>query len=353
MKEYNKFLGIDVIRVVSMFCVIVLHCASNRLRVEMGNAGWDIVNYITAFATCGVPMFFMISGALILRSKNTYSIKYTLKERVLRLLIPMFIWSVIAAGVRLYADESVAFTTGNLWGEMINFLREPVAVHLWFMYYLIPMYLISPALKSFIDNAEGNVVKYIIVLWLIQILSFTLTGIFKEDSQIALVSINLVNNIGFISGYLGYFILGWYIFDTDVKISNLWLVIIALGAVIFISVGTKTVTEYNGFYTETFKSYRSIFVVVLSSAVFILLNRIKRLPKFLQGAVAELAAVSYGVYLSHNVIIDLLNRWGLKNHSLIVVCETFVIASVSSVVMMMAVRRIKYVSVLLAGGKRS
>ncbi len=351
MKEYNKFLGIDIIRVVSMFCVIFLHCASNRLRVEMGNAGWDIVNYLTAFATCGVPMFFMISGALILKSKNTYSIKYTLKERVLRLLIPMIIWSVIAAAVRLYTDEEVALTAGNLYGEMINFFSKPVAVHLWFMYYLIPMYLISPALKSFTDNADGKVVRYIIILWLIQILSFTLTGILKEDSQKALVNINLINNIGFISGYLGYFILGWYLFNTDIKISNLWLIIIAIGAVIFIGAGTKTVTEYNGFYTETFKSYRSIFVVVLSSAVFILLNRIKNLPGFLHSIVGELAAVSYGVYLSHNVIIDLLNRWGLKNHSLIVVCMTFLIASVSSVVLMMVIRRIKFASTVLAGVK--
>lgn len=352
MKEYNKFLGIDIIRVVSMFCVIFLHCASNRLRVEMGNTGWDIANILTAFATCGVPMFFMISGALILKSKNTYSIQYTLKERVLRLIIPMLIWSFIAVAVRLYTDEKVALTAGNLYSEMINFLNKPVAVHLWFMYYLIPMYLISPALKSFIDNAEDRVVMYIIILWLIQILSFTLTGILKENSQKAVANINLINNIGFISGYLGYFILGRYLFDRDIKISNLWLIAIAAGAVIFISTGTKIVTEYNGFYTETFKSYRSIFVVILSSVVFVLLNRIKNVPEFIYPIIGELAAVSYGVYLSHNVIIDLLNRWGLKNHSLMVVGVTFLIASPVSIIIMMVLRRIKYAGTVFTGVKR-
>lgn len=351
MKEYNKFIGIDVIRVVSMFCVIFLHCASNRLRVNMDSIGWDAANILTAFASCGVPMFFMISGALILRSKNTYSIKYTLVNRVLRLMVPLVVWSVIAAAVRLYTDENVALTAGNLLDVMVNFFKEPVAVHLWFMYYIIPIYLISPALKAFIDNSSENCVRYIIILWLIEMLSFTLTGIIEDENQKAMLSISFINNIGFISGYLGYFILGWYLSEIKINVSFLWFILIAAAAVLFISRGTEAVTEYNGFYTETFKSYKSIFVVILSCAVFMLLNSIEKLPDVLHRVVAELAGVSYGVYLSHNVIVDLLNRWGFKNHSLTVVALTFVIAGAVSVVFMMIAGRIKYAGTLVGGVK--
>ena len=183
MKNNNKFLNIDVIRVISMFCVIFLHCASNRLRVEMDSTGWDIVNILTAFATCGVPMFFMISGALILNSKNTLNIGYTLKKRVVRLFIPMVVWSAIAIIIGLYADKDLAITTGNLYDKAVHFFNKPVAVHLWFMYYLIPMYLISPALKAFVDNADRNIPKYILVLWLLHIISLTLGGILEGDNQ--------------------------------------------------------------------------------------------------------------------------------------------------------------------------
>lgn len=353
MKDNNKFLGIDIIRVISMFCVIFLHCASNRLRVEMGNTGWNIVNILTSFATCGVPLFYMISGALILNSQNTYSIKYTLKNRVLRLVVPMLIWSAIAVIVRLYTDSDVALTVGNFNGQVVNFLNKPLAVHLWFMYYLIPMYLISPALKAFIDNSKDNVIKYILFLWLIEILSLTLSGIVEDNTQKAVVNINLINNIGFISGYLGYFILGWYLFNREVKISNKWLIFLIVATTLFISAGTKLITEYNGFYTETFKSYRSIFVAILSCQVFMLFNRINRAPKVLIKIISELAAVSYGVYLSHNVIIDLLNRWGLKNYSILVVGETFIIASVTSVIIIWFLSKNKYISLLFTGIKKS
>lgn len=352
MKDNNKFLGIDVIRVISMFCVIFLHCASNRLRVEIGNSGWNVVNILTSFTTCGVPMFFMISGALILNSKNTYSIKYTLKNRVFRLIVPMAVWSVIAVIVRLYTDDDTAVTAGNFYNQMINFFSKPAAVHLWFMYYLIPMYLISPAIKAFTDNSEEKVIRYILILWLIQILSFTLVGILEKDSQKAVANISFINNIGFISGYLGYYILGWYLFNKRSLFSSKWLAVIALGTGLFMSAGTKLVTEYNGFYTETFKSYRSIFVVILSCAVYLLLIKIEKMPEILKGTVSSLAIVSYGVYLSHNIIVDLINHWGIRNYTLSEVMMSFVIVSFFSIIIILIMSKIKYVSTLFTGIKK-
>lgn len=353
MKNNSKILSIDIIRVISMFCVIFLHCASNRLRVGMDNTGWDVVNIATSFATCGVPMFFMISGALILNSKNTLNIGYTIKKRVLRLFVPMVVWSVIAVVAGLYADKDLAVTAGNFYDKIVYLFNKPVAVHLWFMYYLIPMYLISPALKVFIDNAGENVVKYILMLWLVHILSVTLGGILEGENQKIIVNVSFINNIGFISGYLGYFMLGWYLFNSNIKISAKWLLLIVIMSLIFISTGTRIVTEHNEFYTETYKSYRSIFVVILSSSMFVLLDKIKKVPLFIDRAIAVISPVSYGVYLSHNIIIELLNKWGLKNHSITVVIETFVITSVVSVVLIYVLSKIKGLSYIFAGIKKA
>lgn len=124
-------------------------------------------------------------------------------------------------------------------------------------------------------------------------------------------------------------------------------------SVIFISLGTKAVTVHNEFYTETYKSYRSIFVVILSSSVFMLLCKIKTVPKFLGNVVAMISSVSYGVYLSHNVIIELLNKWGLKNYSITVVAETFIITSITSILLIFILSKVKYLSYIFAGIKKS
>ena len=168
-----------------------------------------------------------------------------------------------------------------------------------------------------------------------------------------IVSVSFINNIGFISGYLGYFILGWYLFNSKKEISSWWLLLIAVMSVIFISLETKAVTVHNEFYTETYKSYRSIFVVILSSSVFMLLCKIKTVPKFLGNVVAMISSVSYGVYLSHNVIIELLNKWGLKNYSITVVAETFIITSITSILLIFILSKVKYLSYIFAGIKKS
>ncbi len=353
VKTDEKIQSIDIIRVISMFCVIFLHCASNRLRVNMYTPGWHIVNALTALAGSGVPLFFMISGALILGSKNTLSVSYTLKKRVLRLIVPLFAWSAIAIAVNLYTDSETGVSLGNICGRLIHFLNKPSAVHMWFMYYLIPMYLISPALKLFMDNAEEKTILYILLLWLLQMLSLTLGGVLREESHKALAGVSFINNIGFISGYLGYFMLGSYIMKSKIKLSPVLLVIIIASTAVFICAGTEYISRFNDFYTETFKSYRSIFIVILSFCAFMLLKEAHIKNNGLSRLVSALSAVSYGVYLSHNCIIDVLNRWGLKNHSLMQIALCFVITSVSSVVIIGVMSRIKYISYIFAGIKKS
>lgn len=353
MRSGEKIQSIDIIRVISMFCVILLHCASNRLRVNMYTSGWHIANALTALASSGVPMFFMISGALILGSDNTLSISYTLKNRVLRLIVPLFAWSVIAIVINLYTDSTPGISFGNFYGRLIYFLNKPSAVHLWFMYYLIPMYLISPALKAFMDNSEEKTVLYILIIWLLHILSLTLGGILREESHKALAGVSFINNIGFISGYLGYFMLGSYIMKSRIRLSPVLLVIIITATVLFICAGTEYVSRFNEFYTETFKSYRSIFTVILSVSAFMLLKDIRLSENGIMRAVSALSALSYGIYLSHNCIIDLLNRWGLKNHSLREIVLCFALTSVLSALIIGIMSKIKYISYIFAGIKKS
>ena len=66
-----------------------------------------------------------------------------------------------------------------------------------------------------------------------------------------------------------------------------------------------------------------------------------------------ISSVSYGVYLSHNVIIELLNKWGLKNYSITVVAETFIITSITSILLIFILSKVKYLSYIFAGIKKS
>lgn len=91
----KKFAYLDYLRVFSMICVIIMHVSASALSKEI-NTTWQILNIFTSFSFIAVPLFFMISGAVILSSPNTENPWYTLRKRIPKLLIPLIVWSMIA-----------------------------------------------------------------------------------------------------------------------------------------------------------------------------------------------------------------------------------------------------------------
>lgn len=55
----------DLLRVASMVGVVYLHTAAGALR-QLGTPLWHFSNLLSSLATAAVPLFFMLSGALLL-----------------------------------------------------------------------------------------------------------------------------------------------------------------------------------------------------------------------------------------------------------------------------------------------
>lgn len=339
----DKKIGIEVLRVISMICVVFLHSITQGLRTDLDCVKWDIINLGSSFATASVPIFFMISGALILSSEKTYSVKYTLKKRLPRMLIPLAFWSLIAV-LKEYGFIWYYFHIIDIWGAFTKFLTFPqqqIMIHFWFMYFLVPIYLISPALKLLIDKCPKNILKYVGILWLINIVSFTIRPIFPEFIQ-PLLNWGFVNNIGFVNNYLGYFVLGYYLYSRRFNISNRQLEIIIGAMVVVISVITAVITRKNREYNEWFKSYKNIAVLVLSCCIFLRFSRIEKLPKVLNWIVLRLSALSFGIYLMHNIYISALGSLDVPMVSLWEILNVFLQTFIVSVVVVQIIEWIKW-----------
>lgn len=126
----------DALRVLSMVGVIFMHVASGPLREPMGIT-WHFLNIFVSFFFIAVPIFFMISGTVVLNSKKTNSVEYTLKNRLPKLLIPLLIWSVIAT-LPMYLSP-VAMQNGLQMEQYLKALAtipaKNIVIHLWFMYF--------------------------------------------------------------------------------------------------------------------------------------------------------------------------------------------------------------------------
>ena len=304
---------IDVLRVLSMISVVFLHTAAGSLRGNLGSPIWHIANVLTTIMSSSVPLFFMISGAMLLDSDKTLSLGYTYKKRLPKALVPFLVFSILA--VFYYAALSHVISGAVNWKDVLSKLKnitsQPTTVHLWFMYALIPLYLLSPLLKRLVDALTRNLTRYLLLLWVVfASLLPTLASLLPAPIQSFFV-INPSYNLNFLNGYLGYFILGYYLFKDEKHYSKKRLVGIILLDTFIISLGTWLKTSQIEQYSEIFKSYTRIFTLILSVSIFLLVKEIyseRVLSKPWSGIVKVLSAASFGIYLVHNLLVDLISR---------------------------------------------
>ncbi len=347
---------LDVVRVLSMLAVVLLHVIAGTLRSRYGSSQWHFSNALTSLATASVPLFFMLSGALLLSSPRTASVGYALKHRVPRVLVPFLIWSLLA--IAYYLIVSWRLGGSPDWTAAIDKLKQmparPTAIHLWFMYALIPLYILSPFIKKLVDGLDRSLVIYLLSLWLFFSAVLPTVALFLPESFSSIVTLDRRYDLSIMAGYAGYFVAGYYLARLERPVSKAWLGVVVLVDVVCIAIGTWWKTAAVGEYREVFKSYSGVFVVVLSCALFLLLKELlreRRLGRAAAATVGFLAPLAFGVYLVHNLLVDLLSRllpwWPAPSVQIVVV--SCIAVTAASIVFVYVVSRIKPLCYLLTG----
>jgi surface polysaccharide O-acyltransferase-like enzyme len=347
---------IDVLRVLSMLSVVFLHTAAGSLRGNYGSAVWHFSNATTAIMSTSVPIFFMISGALLLNSSKTLSVGYTLKKRLPKVLMPFLIWSFTA--VAYYAVLSYrangAVDLAAMANRLLYMPSRATTAHLWFMYALIPLYVLSPILKKLVDSLDDKLAKYMLGIWIIFSSILPTAAGFMPEAYRPLLVLNSEYNLSFMTGYAGYFLAGYYLMNLKMHISKKLLLILIAADTVIISAGTWWKTAVSGSYSEMFKSYGRIFVLLLSVAVFLLIREVtegRKLPGVVSKAVSVLSDLSFGVYLIHNLLVDLLSRklnlW--PSTSILTIVIAYIAVLAASLACIFALARIKPLCFIFTG----
>ena len=301
--KVKRRLDYDLLRAVSMLAVVYLHTAAGALR-EPGNADvWHFSNLLTALFTTAVPLFFMMSGALLLRQEKTADISSLFRHRLPRIFIPLLVWSAV---VMLRAARNGGWDA--VWGLLTNLLHSPVMVPYWFLYALVPIYLVIPFLKKMADGLSGAHWAYLVGLWLTLTLGLhTLKAFIPSCAN--LLQVHWTLNLDMVGGYLGYFLLGAALdrWKTPPGRKVLW----PAGVVLYliIAFGTFRDVVSTGAYNERYKDYLNLFAALLAIVIFLLAR--SYLGQKESGRIAILfSGISFGVYLMHPLAIEfVMNRW--------------------------------------------
>ena len=324
-QKNQHIVWLDVVRFIAMFTVVCCHCTDpfNFYPGTAPNIGeiklWGAI-YGSVLRPC-VPLFVMITGALLLPVRGDASTFY--KKRIPRVFYPFLIWSVlynlfpwitgllglnpqIILDFFPYAGEEVmqqSFSVSLEYILMIPFNFSILAVHMWYIYLLIGLYLYLPVFSAWVEKASERAKLMFLLAWGVTLL-LPYYYQFVSNYLWGTCSWNSFGMLYAFAGFNGYLLLGHYLKNLEWSLKKT----LAIGIPMFAAgyavtfLGFRHITalpEYTDEMLELFFPYCSLNVVMMTIPVFMLAKKVKVNSERMKKALANLTVCGFGIYMIH------------------------------------------------------
>lgn len=305
--ERKRQIAYDILRILAICMVVIIHANVSTIA-SVDGWKWSVITVMTSMLTVAVPIFFMISGALLLDVEEPVDIRILFQKRIKKLLVPFVIWSNIYVVIRIIMRKlPFAFSS------FVKLIEEPAYYQFWFIYSLLAIYLLLPILQRLLLKCSKQNVEYILILW----------GIFS----LIIPSIEFVSrgiklcehlDLNFVEGYLGYFILGYYL----KKYRNSCTVRKSLACLLvglFFTVACVIVEQTigNGAYWSQYfmSSYVTPFVMLYAIGLFELVVGLVgkyglHLKENVKLGIQSVSKMTMGVFYIHMLVLTTLEYTG-------------------------------------------
>lgn len=245
------------------------------------------------------------------------------KKRIPRVLWPFLLWSVLYAlfpwltGVLGLAPEtmqvffpysgeeamrqSLGVSLGYVAGIPLNF--SPIAVHMWYIYLLIGLYLYLPVFSAWVEKASRKAQRNFLAVWAVT-LFISYFQEFVDGYLWGTCSWNAFGMLYYFAGFNGYLLLGHYLRNTEWSLGRT----IAVGIPLFAAGYAVTFLGFRYMTAdpdctpeglELFFTYCSPNVLAMTLPVFMLCKKVRVRSVSVRNALADLTACGFGVYMIH------------------------------------------------------
>jgi len=286
---------IDLLRFIAAIAVIIIHVLGpfRYLYGDIPDSDWLAAAGFNSLTRWAVPVFMLISGALLLSTQKSFECQQYLTKRLSKVVIPFIGWTIIYGLMSGFFVDDVF--TGQ-WVSSVAFEsldkspNNPVWYHLWFFYDFIPLYFVIPFLIPLLKNASSELIKLALISWA---LLFTMHWLKVES----FLQQNLVL-------YTGYLILGWYLFNRDnTKQLKMW---VAAGSFMLLMnfFGTWQLAIEKGAYSSFYMGYKTLNTAVIAGMLFVLAQTYaEKIQGKWRTVVSIISRYSLGIYLIHPLLL--------------------------------------------------
>lgn len=306
----NRLLWIDWIKFLAIFGIIGIHVTSSLLSPDiLFSSKWYQGVLAASSFRFGVILFIMSSGYLILRRQQSIN---EIPKRFKRIVLPFIFWLFVYAILKVFVLKGL----GSNWNfiDLIGFLfrgiLDPtiISVQFWFVYMILGLYILSPILSRWIQNAPIKEIEYALCIWiLISILQFI-----NVDSI-------LIDYFRYFTGAIGYFVLGYYLTIKNIplfKNRRLGLILFLIGTAITF-IGTVLFSFMSGnqslFFIRLGDITPGAFLQGIGLFIILFNTNFSGLSDNINNIVIRLSKASYGIYLCNILVINVLEKLHIIN----------------------------------------
>lgn len=289
----------DGLRAAAILAVVVLHVSAPVVGkfASLDASAWWAGHLWDSLVRASVPLFFMLSGALLLGRREPLAVFFT--KRLSKLVPPLIAWSAVYLGWEALRSESER----PWWEYLAAPLHGAVYYHLWFLYEILRLYLVMPVLRVFVAHASARELDYFLLLWAVVALLYPLFKLWT-GFRVSLLGLDAF------AGYAGYMLLGYRLVQLEqgrVR-HGLAAAAFALGWVATLWL-TAAASASAGKFDGLFYEYLKPNVALMAAGAFWLMRafgaRLARTGGGM-GFGARCAQSSFGIYLAHVLVLELL-----------------------------------------------
>lgn len=299
----------DVLKCLGCVGVIIIHTASQSMKsLPIPSFNWLCAVFWGCLWRSAVPLFLMVTGALLLDPAKEMSLRRVFERYFLRILLCLFVWAfayrlcLVAGGWILYRQLDPSWFADAV-KSVLTFNHH---LHLYYLHLLLVLYIFLPLLRVYAAHADRATQRYVLAVWFVFGIVFPLLYQFPPFSAIVGIPGQYPMSMTYAS--FGYALLGWYLRNTRTERRDFgpWLAVFLAGfALVFgvtVAVSMAQGQLYQGFL-EGFTPGVALMAVGAYGCVSALFSgrdgeAMPRLRAF--------SRASFCVYLSHHFFVMLL-----------------------------------------------
>ncbi len=290
--EYNY--GIALLKIFAAFIIVVLHILGSGGAIESCirfSPKYYIFTFLYALTKCGVDLFAMISGYVLIKTKIN-------RLKIIPLWLTVFFYSFIFVFLFKFIPElKNLHTISNL--ELISRIFFPVASRqYWYFSCYFVMYFFLPYLNDYLLSINEKKHKSMII---------TIIALF---SILPLFTLNRIDAISLNDGWTPLWLLGMYIIGAYLKLYPIIIskikCILSYFVLCFISFFSKFISHFllklifnKNSEIDLFVQNTSVFIVLASMSLILMFAQMNIRNDKLCKLIKTISQFSFSSYIIH------------------------------------------------------